>query len=226
MFGNLGQDDIIGGSSDLFSLTDKARRADGSDLLFGGSGGSDIARLDAGDTSTNSHASDADTIVGDNGEIFRLVGVNGDKLAPANVPGTLAGGLIKTSNGFLAFNYDDATYDPSQKIVVRAVRLIDYTPGGLDFNAAVAKDDIGLADEIHGGKGDDFIYGGKSNDVLFGDGQNDSIIGGYGATGSPAAMATTESSATTDASSSAATAAASASRSTASAGSRPTKSTS
>jgi Ca2+-binding RTX toxin-like protein/outer membrane protein OmpA-like peptidoglycan-associated protein len=182
IFGNLGQDDIIGGSSDLFSLdgaANKVRRADGSDLLFGGSGGSDIARLDAGDTSTKGHASDADTIVGDNGDIFRLVGVNGSEIAPAHGSSALAGGLIKTSNGFLAFNYDD--YYPSLKIVVRAVRLIDYTPGGLDFNEADARTDIGAADEIHGGKGDDFIYGGKSNDVLFGDGQNDSIIGGYDA---------------------------------------------
>ena len=187
IFGNLGQDDIIGGSSDLFSLggaANKPRRADGSDLLFGGSGGTDIARLDAGDTSINSHASDADTIIGDNGDIFRLVGVgfNGTtQIAPPNVSSTLAGGLIKTLNGFLAFNYDDATYDSSQKIVVRAVQLIDYTPGGPDFNAALAAGDNGAADEIHGGKGDDFIYGGKGNDVLFGDGQNDSIIGGYGA---------------------------------------------
>jgi outer membrane protein OmpA-like peptidoglycan-associated protein/Ca2+-binding RTX toxin-like protein len=189
VFGNLGQDDIVGGSSDLFSLggaANKDRRADGSDLLFGGSAGSDIARLNAGDdTSTNGHASDADTIVGDNGDIFRLVGVNGNQIAPANGSSTLALGLIKTSNGFLAFNYDD--YDPSQKIVVRAVQLNrtllldDYTPGGPDFNAAAAAGDIGAADEIHGGKGDDFIYGGKGNDVLFGDGQNDSIIGGYDA---------------------------------------------
>src|SRR5262249_43755090 len=162
VFGNLGQDDIIGGSSDLFSLggvANKVRRADGSDLLFGGSAGTDIARLNAGDdTSTNSHSSDADTIVGDNGDIFRLVGVNGNgsqEIAPANGPSTLAGGLIKTSNGFLAFNYDDVTYDSSQKIVVRAVQLNrtslleDYTPGGPDFNAALAQFDIGAADEIH-----------------------------------------------------------------------------
>src|SRR5262249_31566809 len=194
VFGNLGQDDIIGGSSDLFSLggvANKVRRADGSDLLFGGSAGTDIARLNAGDdTSTNSHSSDADTIVGDNGDIFRLGGVKrhgSQEIAPANGPSTLAGGLIKTSNGFLAFNYDDVTYDSSQKIVVRAVQLNrtslleDYTPGGPDFNAALAQFDIGAADEIHGGKGDDFIYGGKGNDVLFGDGQNDSIIGGHGA---------------------------------------------
>src|SRR5205823_384679 len=49
VFGNLGQDDIIGGNSSLFSLNTAARRADGSDLLFGGSGGTDIARDDVGD---------------------------------------------------------------------------------------------------------------------------------------------------------------------------------
>src|SRR5262249_56720421 len=83
VFGNLGQDDIIGGSSDMFSLggvANKVRRADGSDLLFGGSGGSDIARLDAGDTSTKGHSSDSDAIVGDHGDIFRLVGRNGNPI--------------------------------------------------------------------------------------------------------------------------------------------------
>src|SRR5207247_7556263 len=96
-------------------------------------------------------------------------------------------GSIKTSNGFLAFNYDDATWDATVKIVARAVQLIDYTPGGLDFKPFIdanhpgATNDIGAADEIHGGKGDDTVYGGKGNDVLFGDDQNDVLIGGYGA---------------------------------------------
>ena len=212
IFGNLGQDDIIGGNSDLFSLAgqtvaQKARRADGADLLFGGSGGSDIARLDAGDTSTNSHASDADTIIGDNGDIYRLVGVNGNQIAqPNGVP--LANGLIKTSNGFLAFNYDDATYDSSQKIVVRAVQLVDYTPGGLDFNKALASGDIGAADEIHGGKGDDFIYGGRATTFCSATARTTRSSAATAPTGSTAAMATTASSATTDASSQAATASA------------------
>src|SRR4029079_14635235 len=118
IFGNLGQDDIIGGSSDLFGLS-KARRVDGSDLLFGGSGNSDIARLNAGDTSTNSHSGDADTIVGDNGDIFRLVGVNSSLIALPNGVGSLVNGLINTSNGLLTFNYDDVAYDSSQKIVAR-----------------------------------------------------------------------------------------------------------
>ena len=161
IFGNQGQDDIIGGNSNLFSLTTPAQRPDGSDTIFGGSGTA-IARNDLGDTSTQGHAKDSDMILGDNGNIFRIVGING------------------TGSGrYLSFNYDN--YDASAKIVVRAAQLLDYTPGGADFKPAVAATDIGAADEIHGEAGDDFIFGMVGNDVLYGDGQNDSIVGGYGA---------------------------------------------
>ena len=98
IFGNLGQDDIIGGSSSLFSLTSAAQRPDGADLIFGGSG-NHTARNDAGDTTANGHARDADVIIGDNGNIFRLVGVN-------NIVGGTATG-IAYSAGFLSFNYDN-----------------------------------------------------------------------------------------------------------------------
>src|SRR5262249_60016286 len=50
----------------------------------------------------------------------------------------------------LTFNYDNydnsscvsspapsCTYDPNKKIVVRGVTLLDYTPGGPDFNPAL-----------------------------------------------------------------------------------------
>jgi Ca2+-binding RTX toxin-like protein len=65
------------------------------------------------------------------------------------------------------------------KIIPRAVELLDYTPGGPDYDAA-ALHDIGAGDEIHGEGGDDFIYGMVGDDVLFGDGQDDDLIGGYG----------------------------------------------
>ena len=68
IFGNLGQDDIIGGSSDLFSLVTTTQRPDGGDLLFGGAGAA-IARNDQ----TALHGRDADTIVGDNGHVLRIV---------------------------------------------------------------------------------------------------------------------------------------------------------
>jgi Ca2+-binding RTX toxin-like protein len=171
IFGNLGQDDIIGGNSSLFSLITPSLRPDGADLIFGGAG-IDVGRNDNGDLAATGHSRDADMILGDNGNIFRLVVMNGG---------------IAT---YLTFNYDN--YSPS-KIVARAAQWIDYTPGGPDFTAVVESGpadiainpttnvrDIGSADEIHGESGDDFIYGLVGADLLFGDGQNDVIIGGYG----------------------------------------------
>ena len=162
LFGNQGQDDLIGGSSDLFTLTTPAQRPDGSDLIFGGSSTA-IGRNDPGDTSGNGHAADSDAIAGDNAELVRIVAVNG--------------GTAPT--GFRSFGYDNYSA-AGLKIVVRAFVLLDYTAGGPDFNAAAAASNIGAADEIHGEKGDDFVYGMKGNDVLYGDAQNDTIIGGYG----------------------------------------------
>ena len=166
VFGNLGQDDILGGSSDLFGLTDRLMRPDGSDLLFGGAG-TDLARNDNGDTSAQGHARDADVVLGDNGRVLRLVGTGG-----------VYGGA------FLTFNYDTYTnalpIGQRLRIIPRAADLLDYTPGGLDFNAAAATLDIGAADEIHGESGDDALYGMVGSDVLFGEGQDDDLIGGYG----------------------------------------------
>ncbi len=159
IFGNLGQDDIIGGSSELFSLATPERRPDGSDLLFGGSGTA-IARLDAGDQTVNAHANDADMLLGDNGNIFRIV----------------------ATNDYVEFEYDQTSSHEDRgdnRIIVRAAELLDYTPGGVDVDSN-AVNDIGAADEIHGEAGDDFIYGMKGDDVVFGEGQDDDIIGGYG----------------------------------------------
>ena len=126
IFGNLGQDEIIGGSSSLFTLVDPNLRPDGSDLIFGGSG----QRVDrnyqvSGDTNSDTivldsvHAEDSDAIAGDNANIYRLVGVNG----------------VETGN-FLSFRYDEGR--GSERIIVRAVELLDYTPGGVDYDAASA----------------------------------------------------------------------------------------
>ena len=159
IFGTLGQDDMIGGSSDLFSLKDsldpvhdKELRQDEADLIFGGAG-TDIARNDPGDTSASGHARDADVILADNGNLFRLVGTDG-----AN------------SGNYLTFTYDN--YGPA-KIIPRVYVLLDYTPGG-------AASDIGGDDLALGESGDDVIHGQKGNDVLYGDGQDDDIYGGTG----------------------------------------------
>jgi Ca2+-binding RTX toxin-like protein len=181
IYGGLGQDDILGGSSDLFSLLDtdnpvhdRKLRQDGSDTIFGGAG----VRVLRNDMLTEDnygdiilgerHARDADMILGDNGDIFRLVGTN------------------STNQGqFLTFNYDDSDYDgydETLKIIPRAARLLDYSPGGPDYepNDGIVDNDIGAADELHGETGDDFIYGMVGDDILFGEAEDDDIIGGYG----------------------------------------------
>ena len=145
---------------------DPARRPDGSDLIFGGAGTE--SRNETGnvvDEGDLSHGRDADMILGDNGNIFRIVGTSG-------------------------FNYDNGY---GEQIVVRAAQLLDYTPGGPDYtvtaeaspadvaiNPTTGVRDIGAADEIHGESGDDFIYAQVGNDVVFGEGQDDAIVGGYG----------------------------------------------
>ena len=169
VFGGLGQDDIVGGSSEHYNLNSPAARPDGADVIFGGNGDM-VGRNDYGDaivdeagdlilTEGTRHARDADTILGDNGNIYRLVGTNG-----------VDGGT------FVRFNYDN--YD-NLAIVARAASLLDYTPGGTDFSPDAAND-IGGNDTIRGESGDDAIYGQVGNDILFGDGQDDDLIGGYG----------------------------------------------
>jgi Ca2+-binding RTX toxin-like protein len=164
IFGNLGQDDIIGGSSVLFGLTFSDFRPDDSDTIFGGAG-TDTSRNNLGDTSETGHAQDSDMILGDNGNIYRLVGTNG-----------------MGAGAFLTFNYDNYSGEEGLKIIPRVAELIDYTPGGLDYlpTSGQAAEDIGAADEIHGESGDDFCYGMVGNDILFGEGQDDDLIGGYG----------------------------------------------
>jgi hypothetical protein len=77
VFGNGGQDDIIGGSSDLFGglLTSSgsaaaAANAAGADILFGGSGGS-VAELSS--ASGNGHAREGNSIAAGNATILRFV---------------------------------------------------------------------------------------------------------------------------------------------------------
>lgn len=179
VFGNLGQDDVIGGSSNVFGLDTSAKRPDGDDLIFGGAG-TDISRNDAGDAT--SHSRDSDSIAADNGNIFRIRGVNN----------ALGGdGVVAESDGYLNFNYDIYTSaltsslranvaGTDDRIIVRTVDLLDYTPGGPDYDTA-ALSNIGGSDEVHGESGDDFIYGMVGNDALFGEGQDDDLLGGWGA---------------------------------------------
>jgi Ca2+-binding RTX toxin-like protein len=180
MYGGLGQDDIIGGSSALFGLTTEAMRPDASDVIFGGAG-IDIGRNHIGDATEDvatgvittgevGHARDADFIMGDNANVYRLVNAATDE--------------------FLTFNYDNYDKLGIQKIIPRAMQQLDYTLGGADYWGGSYGDgvaqlpgqpaDNGAADLIHGEAGDDVIFGMTGSDVIFGEGQDDDIVGGYG----------------------------------------------
>ncbi|MBL8480623.1 MAG: hypothetical protein JNJ60_00385, partial [Rhodocyclaceae bacterium] len=222
VFGGLGQDDLVGGSSDFFSLTLPDNRPDDSDWITGGAGtqlarnngfsatantdgdnnnyGEDVVTVTDGTAFNSKHGRDSDAIVGDNGDIVRIVGVNHADVNPN--PETNPNG-----QNYVTFNYDNYG---GEKIVVRGIRLLDYTAGGPDSvpgdffvpglsTGTPAADmrqmfevhcdpttgiwtrfDIGGNDEVHGETGDDFIYLGGGSDIAFGDADSDDVIGGWG----------------------------------------------
>ncbi|MBW7894669.1 MAG: hypothetical protein H3C27_06100, partial [Opitutaceae bacterium] len=152
IFGGLGQDDIVGGSSSMYGLTEYNQRPDGADTIYGGNGTA-AAFEDMGDASIDGRARDADVILGDNGNIVRLVGLNG-----------VAGGA------FLTFAYDATA---TLRIIVRGFELIDYT-------VPESPSDIGAADAIYGEAGDDTLHGQVGDDLLQGNGNDDNLYGGQG----------------------------------------------
>ncbi len=187
VFGGLGQDDIVGDNSSFFSL-DASERFGlmvggtdigiGSDMIFGGSGQrierneytespSGVAGEVVDILIADRHSRDADMVMGDNGDIFRILGASGQ---------------------YLSFNYDTLDDVASEhygagdlsrgtdRIVIRGADLLDYTEGGDAFGAP----SYGVADEVHGEGGDDSVYGMVGDDSLFGDADDDDIIGGHG----------------------------------------------
>ena len=204
MYGGLGQDDMIGGSSALFGLDTEVKRPDGSDIIYGGAGNPvRLARNDfVGTTDTDTgttegvgavptgddprislaerHARDADFIMGDNANVYRpVVGGSVYPVGAAYPTGSLS---TLSADSFLTFLYDNYG---ALKIVPRAMQQLDYTLGGADFAGGsytngVANNDNGLADLIHGESGDDYIFGMTGSDVIFGNSDDDDIIGGYG----------------------------------------------
>jgi hypothetical protein len=152
IFGGLGQDDIVGGNSSMYGLLEYNQRPDGADTIYGGNGTA-AAFEDMGDASLDGRARDADVILGDNGDIVRLVGLNGVSIG-----------------AFLTFAYDAAA---TQRIIVRGFELLDYT-------VPESPTDIGGADSIYGEAGDDSIHGQVGDDLLHGNGNDDNLYGGQG----------------------------------------------
>ncbi|MFZ1284426.1 MAG: calcium-binding protein, partial [Propionicimonas sp.] len=171
VFGGLGADDIIGGSSSMFSLTTMARRPDDGDLLFGGAG-TDVGRND----DTRGHLADSDVIVGDNGNILRVVVADSTVLTRA------------------PWDQRSQRQALDLGLLLRVVVLLDYTEGGPDAmpqlfpgitqeaaaGAGTGVVDVWGSDEIHGESGDDAIYAGGGNDVVFADAGDDNVVGGWG----------------------------------------------
>ena len=154
LFGGLGQDDLIGGSSSLFSLVTPGQRPDGNDYIFGGSGTRTAINSATGDL-TGPRSADADAIVGDNGDIVRVVGTDhGD-------------------SGYAAYGHDDS----GRKIVVRAVTLLDAGTGADEVHGE-SGDDV-----VYGGGGNDRLFGDAENDDLIGGLGHDWISGGTGQDG-------------------------------------------
>ncbi len=189
IFGNLGQNDIIGGNSNLFGLDRTEQRGpSGENRIFGGAGtrtghsdpGFNVEGQQPPDgqvsiSEAHSHARNASVILGDNGNIFRLVSISPENLVAA-----------------LHFNYDRARHlDPDNALLVdvRGVDLLDYQrwqealdhgmvpPEHLGFQAEAV---IGGSDLIRGESGEDRIWGMGGDNTIFGDAGDDVIVGGYG----------------------------------------------
>ncbi len=162
LFGGLGQDDLIGGSSALFGLVDAALRADGGDLLWGGNGD-----LSGRNDTTGGHARDADVLLGDNGNVYRVV----------------------RAGAFERFTYDKGL---DGWVVPRMTELLDYTatgdagywyvaPGSSTYVWTTGTStNVGGADTLHGESGDDVLHGMGGADALFGDAGDDDLYGEAG----------------------------------------------
>jgi Ca2+-binding RTX toxin-like protein len=158
LVGNLGQDDMIGGSSNLFGLTTPEMRPDGADMIFGGAE-TRIARNDTGLNGQMGHIRDADVILGDNANIFRMT---------------------QADSSHLRFNHDSI-----RQQVVRTYTLLDYTLGGdpQDIGTGDELHGEGGDDILHGMTGNDVLFGEGQNDDLYGGSGHDRLYGGTGVDG-------------------------------------------
>src|SRR6266542_2555916 len=154
-FGGLGQDDILGGSSDFFGLVDETLTLVGQTVKLAGLPGTWEITARSGSTLTLTGA--APFVAGPFNTTIELVGIK----KYANVAVTLTSdpsgggtltllgvtwaslelvpGMDRRPDGadllpgakYVTFNYDNYG---AMKLVVRGVHQLDYTPGGPDFS--------------------------------------------------------------------------------------------
>ncbi|HKS88267.1 MAG TPA: DUF3383 family protein [Stellaceae bacterium] len=202
IFGGIGQNDIIGGNSDLFTLHLASQRPDSGNVIIFAGAGTEIARnydeLPTGTNAGNAHARNASVIVANNGDIYDLVGND----------------QIGDLGGFLTYNYDtgfaDMTggttsptygaeyyYHPGALGTVNSYIYDPFAPtlsqttnyyGGTQFVIPRA---VQLLDYVYGGQPFNFnhiqIIGGtaevhaESGDTqIYGGPNNDTLFGGSG----------------------------------------------
>jgi Ca2+-binding RTX toxin-like protein len=207
IFGGLGQDDIVGGSSSLFGLGTSAQRPAGSNVIFGGNGDHwDRAQLHLGHEAP--HARDADVILGDNGNIYRIV-YDGSVLPGPGTPWYQAFLTTPEEGEYLTFNHDcfaaDGTTQATTcanvlRVIPRAVDLLDYWPTGGDGgywssdqavghhpqtptwveDGQLAGRNLGAGDFIYAETGNNIVYGMTGDDVVYGGPGINHLYGGAG----------------------------------------------
>ena len=166
MFGDQGQDDLIGGTSqggggvpdgnDCIQGDDRTN-----DCLGSGSGGGAAAGGTAGGTASS------DVMIGDNGSITRTPNAAGTDWVRDDFGSGTAGTVRRTVTMF-----DLATTTTSPPAGTFGNDVL-YGDDGRDIQYGQSGNDT-----IHGGNGDDYAEGNADSDAIFGDANSDDLIGG------------------------------------------------
>src|SRR5258708_4570047 len=190
-FANQGQNDIVGGNSDLFGLklangspALTGLRASGSNLIFGGSGNNigygDCTNASFGSLNANNvrgaqpnaHAHDANVITSHSADVTRLVGTKSTYGAGSGVATFNFNPANQPAGAYLNYNYDLTGYPTAtERIIARAVTVLDNTPGGPDLAGQTAAGPQVTGNKATNGAGD---IGGNA------------VPGNWGGSGQPA----------------------------------------
>jgi len=153
IFGNLGQDDLIGGSSDLFGLDLPEQRPDSADVIHGMTG-NDVLFGEGQDDDLYG-GSGHDRLYGGSGE-DGILGDDGKILTSRN-------GTNEPLNGIF-----EARQEAEISVPGPFTGAVIYIAGRLTKTVDLAAWEQGGNDVIYGGLGDDFLHGGAGDDAVSG----------------------------------------------------------